>query len=78
MHRLVFQATSGGFRAHATLADNHFNAGFFDELPFEFFHAHACGWSDRNHLEAAVIFLTNNRPSVKNGPAPQINRQLAL
>ncbi|MCY1183170.1 hypothetical protein D9M73_237740 [compost metagenome] len=78
MHRLVFQAASGCFRAHATFTDDHFNASFFDELAFKFFHAHAGGWPDRHHLEAAIIFLTNNRPSVKNGPALQIHGQLAL
>src|SRR5690606_3720296 len=46
MHGLVFQAASGGFRAHTALADDQLDAGLFDELLLELFHAHAGGRAD--------------------------------
>ena len=73
--RLFFSAARLGVGTHAALADDEFDAGFFNEFLFEKFHAHGSRRTNRSHLPAAFDILGGNhdRTGVQNGLAVQVN-----
>lgn len=76
---LFFSAARLGVGTHAALADDEFDAGFFDEFLFEKFHAHGSRRTNRGYLPAAFDIFGGNhdRTGVQNGLAVQVNGKFA-